>query len=475
MCSTAIRLRKEGDRSVVFSSPIFLFAFLPALLLVYFFARKELRNWILVAASLFFYAFGEPRTVFLMLLSILVNYAAGLLIEKYSQRKKMILTLAVLYNLAVLFVFKYLNFTVNTFNTIFGTNVAVAKIALPIGISFYTFQIMSYVIDVYRGKCGAQKSLLSLALYVSLFPQLIAGPIVRYVDIEKQIRERESTTSSLYEGFLRFGLGFAKKVLIADQLAPLVEKVFAGGYTSVPLHWIGAIAYALQIYYDFSGYSDMAIGLGKIFGFRFAENFDYPYISQSIREFWRRWHISLSTWFRDYLYIPLGGNRKGNGRTYLNLLIVFLATGLWHGASFNFLVWGLDHGLFLILERVGFGKILDRFPRWVRHLYTILIVVIGWVFFRADNLTAAVAYIGRMFVPGGNDLVQMNYVMDPQYWFCLCAGILFSIPVFRKLLRPDHPKAAGRTMYPVCVILLFVLAVCFMVGSGYSPFLYFRF
>ncbi len=475
MCSTAIRLRKEGDRSVVFSSPIFLFAFLPALLLVYFFARKELRNWILVAASLFFYAFGEPRTVFLMLLSILVNYAAGLLIEKYSQRKKMILTLAVLYNLAVLFVFKYLNFTVNTFNTIFGTNVAVAKIALPIGISFYTFQIMSYVIDVYRGKCEAQKSLLSLALYVSLFPQLIAGPIVRYVDIEKQIRERESTTSSLYEGFLRFGLGFAKKVLIADQLAPLVEKVFAGGYTSVPLHWIGAIAYALQIYYDFSGYSDMAIGLGKIFGFRFAENFDYPYISQSIREFWRRWHISLSTWFRDYLYIPLGGNRKGNGRTYLNLLIVFLATGLWHGASFNFLVWGLYHGLFLILERVGFGKILDRFPRWVRHLYTILIVVIGWVFFRADNLTAAVAYIGRMFVPGGNDLVQMNYVMDPQYWFCLCAGILFSIPVFRKLLRPDHPKAAGRTMYPVCVILLFVLAVCFMVGSGYSPFLYFRF
>ena len=460
---------------MVFSSPIFLFAFLPALLLVYFFARKELRNWILVAASLFFYAFGEPRTVFLMLLSILVNYAAGLLIEKYSQRKKMILTLAVLYNLAVLFVFKYLNFTVNTFNTIFGTNVAVAKIALPIGISFYTFQIMSYVIDVYRGKCGAQKSLLSLALYVSLFPQLIAGPIVRYVDIEKQIRERESTTSSLYEGFLRFGLGFAKKVLIADQLAPLVEKVFAGGYTSVPLHWIGAIAYALQIYYDFSGYSDMAIGLGKIFGFRFAENFDYPYISQSIREFWRRWHISLSTWFRDYLYIPLGGNRKGNGRTYLNLLIVFLATGLWHGASFNFLVWGLYHGLFLILERVGFGKILDRFPRWVRHLYTILIVVIGWVFFRADNLTAAVAYIGRMFVPGGNDLVQMNYVMDPQYWFCLCAGILFSIPVFRKLLRPDHPKAAGRTMYPVCVILLFVLAVCFMVGSGYSPFLYFRF
>ena len=387
----------------------------------------------------------------------------------------MILMLAVLYNLAVLFVFKYLNFTVNTFNTIFGTNVAVAKIALPIGISFYTFQIMSYVIDVYRGKCGAQKSLLSLALYVSLFPQLIAGPIVRYVEIEKQIRERESTTSSLYEGFLRFGLGFAKKVLIADQLAPLVEKVFAGGYTSVPLHWIGAIAYALQIYYDFSGYSDMAIGLGKIFGFRFAENFDYPYISQSIREFWRRWHISLSTWFRDYLYIPLGGNRKGNGRTYLNLLIVFLATGLWHGASFNFLVWGLYHGLFLILERVGFGKILDRFPRWVRHLYTILIVVIGWVFFRADNLTAAVAYIGRMFVPGGNDLVQMNYVMDPQYWFCLCAGILFSIPVFRKLLRPDHPKAAGRTMYPVCVILLFVLAVCFMVGSGYSPFLYFRF
>lgn len=460
---------------MVFSSPIFLFVFLPILLLVYFISRKEWRNWILVLASLFFYAFGEPRTVFLMLLSIAVNYAAGLLIERHTAKGKTILAVAIIYNLAALFVFKYLNFSVNTINAIFGTSIAIAKIALPIGISFYTFQIMSYVIDVYRGKCGAQKNILSLALYVSLFPQLIAGPIVRYVDIEKQIRNRESTLEGLYQGFLRFGLGFAKKVLIADQLAPLVESVFSGVYSSLTLHWVGAIAYALQIYYDFSGYSDMAIGLGKILGFEFAENFDYPYISKSIREFWRRWHISLSSWFRDYLYIPLGGNRKGKIRTYVNLLIVFLATGLWHGASFNFLIWGLYHGAFLIVERIGFGKILDRFPKWIRYIYTFIIVVIGWVFFRANDLMTAMSYLGKMFVPGEKDLVTLNFVMDAQYWVCLCAGILFATPVFRKLLRPDHPKMISRMLYPICVIFLFVLAVCYMVGSGYSPFLYFRF
>ena len=460
---------------MVFSSPVFLFCFFPALLLVYFIARGRVRNWVLVLASLFFYAFGEPKTVFLMLLSILVNYIAGTLIERSAGRRKLILVLAVIYNLAVLFVFKYLNFTMDTINTIIGGNITVKKIALPIGISFYTFQIMSYVIDVYRGKCAAQKNLVSLALYISLFPQLIAGPIVRYVDIEKQIRERKSTLDGVYHGFLRFGLGFAKKVLIADQLAPLVDTVFAGQNASVPLYWIGAVAYALQIYYDFSGYSDMAIGLGKIFGFEFAENFNYPYIAASIREFWRRWHISLSTWFRDYLYFPLGGSRKGKKRTYFNLLVVFLATGLWHGASFNFVIWGLYYGAFLILERIGLGKLLEKGPEWIGHIYTILIVVVGWVFFRAEDLPGAVAYLESMFTPGGNDMAVMNYVMDLQYWFCIGAGIIFSTPVLRKLLQPDHSGPVRRFVYPVCVLLLFVTAICYMVGSGYSPFLYFRF
>ncbi len=460
---------------MVFSSPIFLFAFFPALLLVYFITRGRIRNWVLVLASLFFYAFGEPKMVLLMMFSILVNYIAGILIERSTVYRKMILVLAVIYNLAVLFVFKYLNFAIDTINTVFSSSMTVARIALPIGISFYTFQIMSYVIDVYREKCAAQRDLVSLALYISLFPQLIAGPIVRYVDIEKQIRERKSTLDSVYQGFLRFGLGFAKKILLADQLAQLVDTVFAGQYISVPLYWIGAVAYALQIYYDFSGYSDMAIGLGKIFGFEFAENFNYPYIAASVREFWRRWHISLSTWFRDYLYFPLGGSRKGKGRTYFNLLVVFLATGLWHGASFNYVIWGLYYGIFLIVERVGLGKLLEKGPRWIGHIYTVLIVVIGWVLFRAENLPDAVAYLGNMFTPAGNDIAIMNYVMDSQYWFCIGAGIMFSTPVFRKLFRPGHSGTVCRFLYPVCVLLLFTTAICYMVGSGYSPFLYFRF
>ena len=462
---------------MVFSSPIFLFAFLPGILLLYFICHKhhELKNWVLTLGSLFFYAFGEPLCVFLMMVSILVNYGFGLLIEKHEGRKRLLLVLAVVWNLGALFIFKYLNFAVDTVNLVFGSRIEISRIALPIGISFYTFQIMSYVIDVYRGKCGAQKNLMHLGLYVSLFPQLIAGPIVRYVDIEQSIRKRETNLDRLYQGFLRFGMGFAKKILIADQLAPLVNTVFSEAYPSWILHWVGAIAYTLQIYYDFSGYSDMAIGLGKIFGFDFAENFDYPYISRSIKEFWRRWHISLSSWFRDYLYIPLGGNRKGKGRTYLNLLIVFLATGLWHGASFNFLVWGLYHGVFLILERIWLGKALEKCPKVLQHLYTILVVVLGWVFFRADDLGKAAAYIGRMFTPGEGALAQLNYVMDGQYWFCLAAGILFSLPMLRRLLVNDHPKPLAAKIYPVAVILLFALAICYMVGSGYSPFLYFRF
>ena len=464
---------------MVFSSPVFLFAFLPAVILAVYLAsllrRVQLCNLVLLVFSLVFYAYGEPKNILIMLLSIGVNYAAGLLLERFPKRKRLILSLCVAYNLGMLFVFKYLNFAVGTAGRILGRTFSFRQIALPIGISFYTFQSMSYVIDVYRGKCTAQRNPLSLALYVSLFPQLIAGPIVRYVDVEKQIGSRRMTLDGFYQGALRFAAGFSKKVLIADRLAPLVDTVFAGGLESMALHWVGAVAYALQIYFDFSGYSDMAIGLGKIFGFDFAENFDYPYTAKSIREFWRRWHISLSSWFRDYLYIPLGGSRKGRGRTYLNLLIVFAATGFWHGASFNFLFWGLFHGAFLILERVGFGKILDKLPAWLRCLYTMLIVLMGWVLFRAENMTQALAYFTGMFTPGANDLAVLNYAMDGQTWFCLIAGLLLSTPLLRKLSGLRVFRKSARIARPVCLLLIFGFAICCMVGSGYSPFLYFRF
>lgn len=460
---------------MVFSSPVFLFAFLPALLVVYFLVPKQVRNIVLLVFSLAFYAYGEPVNVFIMIGTIAVNYGLGLLIERDPKRKRLWLVLAMIVDLGTLFVFKYLNFTADMLNALTGAALQIRQIALPIGISFYTFQIMSYTIDIYRGKCKAQRNPLNLALYVSLFPQLIAGPIVRYVDVERKIRDRQTTSAGFYEGIRRFCMGFAKKILIADQLSPLVSAVFSGAYPSWMLHWAGIIAYALQICFDFSGYSDMAIGLGKMFGFDFLENFNYPYIAQSVREFWRRWHISLSTWFRDYLYIPLGGNRKGTGRTYLNLLIVFFCTGLWHGASFNFIAWGLYYAVFLIVERVGFGKILERLPRWIRHGYTLLVVLIGWILFRADNLNAALEYMKGMVIPGEADWQNFLLVMDRQYIFCIILGVLLSMPVTRKLREWVQERKGWSWLADGMIFLSFILAICYMVGSGFSPFLYFRF
>lgn len=458
---------------MVFSSSIFLFVFLPVVFLLYFVSADKYRNVILLLASLFFYSWGEPKNILVMLASILINYCMGFLVEKNKTRRKLFLVLSVIYNLGVLFIFKYLNFTVDTINTVFGGNIKIRQILLPIGISFYTFQIMSYVIDVYRGNAKVQKNIINLALYVSLFPQLIAGPIVRYVDIEKQLNERKTTWEYAYAGIMRFSIGFSKKVLIADQLAKLADTVFGGQYPSAFLNWAGIIAYALQIFFDFSGYSDMAIGLGKIFGFDFNENFNYPYISKSIQEFWRRWHISLSTWFRDYLYIPLGGSRAGNVRTYINLLIVFFMTGLWHGASFNFIVWGLFYAVFLIIERLGLAEQLKKIPAVFSHIYALLVILIGWVFFRADNLTAAVEYIKGMFTLSGSDWTNFRFIMTSEYWCLLAAGIIFSIPhtkIVEKL-----KTSTGEIIYQTGVMMVFLLAVCYMVGSGYSPFLYFRF
>lgn len=459
---------------MVFSSTIFLFVFLPVVIVLYFLSADKYRNIILLLASLFFYAWGEPKNIAVMLISILVNYGLGFLVAENQKGRSLFLVLSVVYNLGVLFVFKYLNFTVNTLNLVFGSDIHIKEILLPIGISFYTFQIMSYVIDVYRGNVKVQKNLINLALYVSLFPQLIAGPIVRYVDVEKQLLVRTTTLENAYTGCMRFAIGFSKKVLLADQLAKLADTAFEGAYPSILLNWAGIIAYALQIFFDFSGYSDMAIGLGKIFGFDFPENFNYPYISKSIQEFWRRWHISLSSWFKDYLYIPLGGSRAGKMRTYMNLFIVFFMTGFWHGASFNFIVWGLFYAVFLIIERLGFSEVLKKIPSVFSHIYALFVILIGWVFFRADTLTAAIDYIKGMFTLSGSDWTNFRFILTREYWCLLIAGIIFSIP-HSKIVEAINKSSIMETIYQAIVMLIFLLAVCYMVGSSYSPFLYFRF
>ena len=459
---------------MVFSSVMFLFIFLPLTLLAYFALPKALRNFVLLIASLFFYAWGEPRNVFLMLLSILLNYCFGFLVEKDKQYRKGFLFLSIVYNLAMLFVFKYWNFTMDTIGLIFNKEINYKAIALPIGISFYTFQIMSYVIDVYKGKARVQRNILDLALYIALFPQLIAGPIVRYVDVEQQIHNRTITLSSFKSGVVRFMIGFSKKVFFADQLSIVVERAFNLSEQTGYLKWIGAIAYALQIYYDFSGYSDMAIGLGKMFGFTFLENFNYPYISQSIQELWRSCHMSLSYWFRDYVYIPLGGNRKGKVRTYVNLFTVFLLTGLWHGASFNFIVWGLYYGLILIAERIGLAKIISKWPRIIRHFYTLILVLFGWIIFRANTLSEAIAYMQSRFIFQEGSWASMLQIVNKQQFFLMFMAILFSIP-YTRIMDVIKKNELSIFIFDMVIGIIFVLAISYLVSSGYSPFLYFRF
>ena len=461
---------------MVFSTPIFLFLFLPAVLVLNYIIPKKYiaaKNVVLLIASLFFYAWGEPKNVLLMLLSIAVNYVCGLLLGRFDsdeKKRKVVLWASVVFNLGLLFFFKYFNFV---------TGGLFPVIKLPIGISFFTFQIMSYTIDVYRRSVEPQKSLLKLALYISLFPQLIAGPIVRYIDVEKQLTYRECTAEKTARGMIRFSMGLAKKVIISNTVAAICDGIF-GSTNTVPAFtaWVGVICYALQIYFDFSGYSDMAIGMGHMLGFDFLENFNYPYVSCSVQEFWRRWHISLSSWFRDYLYIPLGGNRRGKVRTYINLIIVFACTGLWHGASFSFIVWGLWHGLFLVIERLGFKKVLDKLPKFIGWIYTMLVVLVGWVFFRADTLPAAMKYLGEMFLFSGgvaNGMAQF----DNLSFIITVIAIVLCTPVYQflkgKLEKTDGGKKAAFVIGAVLATGLFILSVIFLTGSGYNPFIYFRF
>lgn len=461
---------------MIFSSTIFLFIFLPIVLLANFIVPQknvEIKNAILLIASLLFYAWGEPKNVLLMLLSIGVNYILGNLLGKFRSelgKRKAVLIASVVFNLGLLFFFKYFNFV---------TGGIFPEIALPIGISFFTFQIMSYVIDVYRGNVEPQRNLLKLALYISLFPQLIAGPIVRYVDVEKQLTDRVCTLEKTAKGMVRFSMGLAKKVIVSNTVALIADTVFNMDST-VPAvtAWMGAICYALQIYFDFSGYSDMAIGIGHMLGFDFLENFNYPYISSSVQEFWRRWHISLSSWFRDYLYIPLGGNRKGTARTYLNLLIVFAATGLWHGASWNFLVWGLFYGVFLIIERLGLNRILAKVPKFIGWLYTMLVVLVGWVFFRADTMSAALKYIREMFSFNGGLTHAMSQFTNLSFFIMLLA-LVISAPVYPFIKKKIEKTELGEKIFMVVEILLMVVllitSVIFLSGSDYNPFIYFRF
>ncbi len=466
---------------MLFSSMSFIYVFLPVVCLLYLAARKELHNPVLLTASILFYAWGEPRYLAIMLVTIMVNYLGALLVEKYPLKKKFTLVITIVANLGFLIYFKYFNFILENINSIFHTNIDFIKVIMPIGISFYTFQAMSYLIDVFRGECRAQKDIYKLALYICLFPQLIAGPIVKYHDVAEQIDSREVNFEKVDIGVKRFIIGLAKKMLIANTMGAIADKIFVQAPdTFTPLvAWIGSLAYTMQLFYDFSGYSDMAIGLGLIFGFRFMENFNYPYISKSITEFWRRWHISLSTWFKQYLYIPLGGNRISKNRTYINLAIVFFLTGLWHGASWNFIFWGLWNGFFIILEKMtGWHKETDKpFINFLKHLYTIFVFVLGWVMFRADNMNYALTYIKNMFglVKVHDISYGISYYGDTVEVLTFIIAVVCAMPVFSKILEIKEERKILRSIVNIWLIILFILSTAAIAASTYNPFIYFRF
>lgn len=466
---------------MLFSSTIFVFMFLPIVAVLYLLVRKELRNYVLLLASLLFYAWGEPNYLAIMLLTILVNYVGAVCIGASQKEwaRRLCLALTVLVDLGILFYFKYFNFVVENINAAFHANIDLIKVVMPIGISFYTFQALSYVVDVYRREVEAQRDVCKLALYIALFPQLIAGPIVKYHDVEDQIDNRKESFDKVAYGVKRFIIGLAKKMLIANTLGAVADKVFSQAADTVhPLMaWVGAIAYSLQLFYDFSGYSDMAIGLGSIFGFKFLENFNYPYISKSITEFWRRWHISLSTWFKEYLYIPLGGNRCSKVRNYGNLFVVFLLTGFWHGAAWNFIFWGLWHGVFIIFEKLtGWHK--AEGGKWLngaKHLYTMLVFVVGWVMFRADTMGQAWAYLKNMFglVHEHHDCYNLIYYVDNIELIAFGAGILCAMPIFRGMLGVKNKWILAAVN--IWLMILFLLSVSSIAASTYNPFIYFRF
>ena len=457
---------------MLFSSIPFLFYFLPCVLLLYAISPKKFKNFTLLVCSLVFYAWGEPRLVLLMLITVLGGYILGLLTEKFNKHKKLFLTLAVALSLGFLGYFKYVDFFIENINLMTGLSIPLLNVALPIGISFYTFQLLSYNIDVYRGNVPAQRNFVDLATYISLFPQLIAGPIVRYSDVAKQLRNRNHSFDKIALGVRRFVIGLSKKIIIANTLGEICEIFKSSNDKSVLYFWLYAVAFALHIYFDFSGYSDMAIGLGKLFGFDFAENFDYPYISKSITEFWRRWHISLGTWFRDYVYIPLGGSRVGMVRLIINLLIVWMLTGFWHGAEWNFILWGLYFAVLLIVEKLFLLKWLNH-SKVISRIYVLLLVVISFVIFNAGSINEAFVYIGGMLGVGDYPLVSteaLYYLKD--YLFVLIIAIVGATNF------PKYFVTKFKTLQwlePIVLIALLVVSTAYLVDGSFNPFLYFRF
>lgn len=470
---------------MVFASSIFLFIFFPIFLCIYYLCGKniKLQNFVTFIMSLIFYAWGGLSSLLLLLFSIVINFLVGILLHKSEGwLRKFYLILAIIFNLGILGFFKYFNFFTLNILTVFGksaTEYNLPVVVLPIGISFFTFQILSYIIDLYRKNVQVQRNFIYLGLYVMLFPQLIAGPIVRYIDIENEILNRHASVEDITCGMHRFIVGLAKKVIIANTLGEVSSKIFSGlGYQNTLLSWIGAIAYTFQIFYDFSAYSDMSIGIGRMIGFHFNENFNYPYISCSVKEFWRRWHISLSSWFRDYVYIPLGGNRGTTLQTYRNLIIVFFLTGLWHGANWTFIVWGLWHGCFLIFERLtGFGSKINL-PKWLMHIYTMLVVIIGWVLFNSTSLSTALPYLKAMFQINFSTNIHMLWqYVDSRYILCAVFGFIFSVPwqksPLEKLCSKD--SLAFHSIKSILLIALYVVTISFLMGAGFNPFIYFQF
>ncbi|WP_027184185.1 MBOAT family O-acyltransferase [Desulfovibrio inopinatus] len=485
---------------MVFSSAAFLFFFLPIVMAIYFPLVKygTLRNVILIIASLFFYAWGEGGYVLVMIGSIVINYFFALWVDRTRAlgKSRLPITLCIIFNISLLIVFKYTNFIVDNLNLgLDAMGIApidIGHVHLPIGVSFFTFHCVSYILDIYRKQTSAQTSFTNTALYIALFPQLVAGPIVRYKDVAEQLTYRIVSIERFSKGINRFIVGLGKKVLVANVVALPADKIFAipPDQLTTPVAWLGIICYTIQIYFDFSGYSDMAIGLANMFGFKFLENFNYPYISKSIREFWRRWHISLSTWFRDYLYIPMGGSRVAPWRVYFNLVTVFFLCGLWHGASWNFIIWGLFHGLFLVLERTPFGRMMDRAPSIVGHCYTLLTVMVAWVFFRAETLDMSLAYVSALFgfAQGSGVEWHVGLYLNPKVIAVIAAGIIGSMPIvplirnWRERIVTHHKHgsiAIDDGIESVVSILLlpavFVLCVMSLASGTHNPFIYFQF
>lgn len=462
---------------MVFSSLSFLFYFLPAILFLYYILPKKFRygrNFVLLIGSLFFYFVGEPKAIVVMLLSIFINYLGGIAVNRGGEKQRKIsLAIVVILNLAILFYYKYLMFIVGNLSKIFDINVETKSIYMPIGISFFTFQGMSYVFDVYMKNAEVKKNPLDIALYISLFPQLIAGPIVRYKTVADEIDGRVETLDLFSIGVIRFIVGLSKKVLLANKFGIIADEIFKlnGNYNlSVPLSWFGVLMFALQIYYDFSGYSDMAIGLGKMFGFNFLENFDYPYISKSITEFWRRWHMSLGTWFRDYIYIPLGGNRVSVPRHILNMFIVWFLTGFWHGASWNYIIWGLYFFVFLVIEKYVFGNKFEKVPKIFRHLYALIVILVGWVIFKEENSFLLLKYLKAMFSVGLKPTIGGVTYYLKEYYIEIFLGIIFSANILKAFEKGKKTIPAISTYF-----ILLILSIVSLFSSSYNPFIYFRF